>query len=394
MTFAERIGNLTKSQTQEINDRAHELRREGRDLIDLGAGDPRFSEPESARSAGRKAIDDCYTGYTEVGGDPGLRGAIEERYEKVFGIDTKNLTSMATVGAKSALFEIAQVFYEEGDEVILPRPYWVSYSAQVELAGAASVFAPGKKVNHYLPTADEIAGKITPDTKAILVNSPSNPTGGVYSEEQARRVVALARKHDLLLISDECYDGFVYERDRFWSFASSEYERTLVIGSTSKNFAMTGWRLGYILGKPDYIKELEKLQSHVTSSPPAISQKAAEAALRDELTLPRSIREDFRRKRDRLVEGLSAVPGMDCLPPPGSFYLFPDVRGLLEAMNYEKTEDWKLAKFLLEEAGVVTVPGGAFGAPGHLRMAYLPETDSLDDAARQIEGTVRGIVDS
>jgi len=393
MIFAERVGKLSKSRTQRINDRAHELRRKGKDLIDLGAGDPRFTEPEGARNAGRKAIDDCYTGYTEVGGNPGLREAIEERYEKVFGIDTGHLTSMATVGAKSALYEIAQVFYEEGDEVILPRPYWVSYSAQVELPGAVSVFARGKRANHYLPTADEIAGKITPDTKAVLVNSPSNPTGGVYTERQARDVVDVARNHDLLLVSDECYDGFVYERDRFWSFAASDYERTLVIGSTSKNFAMTGWRLGYVLGRPDYITELEKLQSHVTSSPPSISQKAAEAALRDGLTLTRDLREEFRRKRDRLVEGLADVPGIDCITPPGSFYLFPDVQGLLEDMNYEKADDWKLAKFLLEEAGVVTVPGSAFGSPGHLRMAYLPEGDRLEDAARRIERTVKGVAD-
>jgi aspartate aminotransferase len=304
-------------------------------------------------------------------------------------MDTEDLVSMATVGAKSALYEIAQVLYEEGDEIILPRPYWVSYSAQVKLAGGVPVFAQGKRVNHYIPTAEEIEGKITSGTKAILVNSPSNPTGGVYNEQQVRDIVELARKHDLFLISDECYDGFVYERDRFWSFASSDYERTLVVGSTSKNFAMTGWRLGYILGRSEYITELEKLQSHVTSNPPSISQKAAEAALRDGLTLPRDIREDFRRKRDRLVEGLADVPGIDCPPPPGSFYLFPDVSRLLEEQGYEKTGDWELANLLLEEAGVVTVPGSAFGSPGHLRMAYLPEEDSLVDAASRIERTVK-----
>ncbi|MFB6214232.1 MAG: aminotransferase class I/II-fold pyridoxal phosphate-dependent enzyme, partial [Candidatus Bipolaricaulia bacterium] len=191
MNFAGRIEVLTKSETQEINDRARELKRKGRDLVDMGAGDPRFREPKPARSAGKKAIEESYTGYTEVGGNPGLKGAIKERYERVFGVDTGGLAAMATAGAKSALFEISQLLYEEGDEVILPRPYWVSYSAQVELVGAKPAFASGESKNHYLPTAGDIESKITPATRGILINSPANPSGGVYDEKQSRDIVDL-----------------------------------------------------------------------------------------------------------------------------------------------------------------------------------------------------------
>lgn len=389
MNFAGRVDLLSKSETQEINDRAEELKRKGRDLVDLGAGDPRFREPKPVRSAGKKAIEDGYTGYTEVGGNPNLRGAIAERYEKVFGIDTSDLAVMSTVGAKSALFEITQLLYEEGDEVILPRPYWVSYSAQVELAGGTPVFVTGERVDHYLPTAADIEPKITPATRGILINSPANPSGGVYDEKQTRDIVDLARKHDLFLVGDECYDGFVYERDRFWTLASSDYDGVLVVGSTSKNFAMTGWRLGYILGGTEYISELEKIQSHLTSSPPAISQKAGEAAFSDELTLSRKLRKRFKLKRDYLARGLSELPGVNCPAPPGSFYLFPDVRGILTEMGYEKNEDGQLAKIFLEEAGVVTVPGSAFGVPGHLRLAYLPGKDRLREAIERIEMTIR-----
>lgn len=389
MNFAKRVDSLSKSETQEINDRAQELKREGKDLVDLGAGDPNFREPKPARLAGKEAIEDGYTGYTEVGGNPKLTEAITERYEKVFGVDTRDLVAMATVGAKSALFETTQLLYEEGDEVILPRPYWVSYSAQVELAGAKPVFASGDRCDHYLPTAGDIESKITPATKGILLNSPANPSGGVYDEEQVRKIVGLARKHDLFLVSDECYDGFVYEQDKFWTLASSEYGKKLVIGSTSKNFAMTGWRLGYVLGGAEYINELEKVQSHITSSPPSISQKAGEAAFKDELSLPRNLRSQFKRKRDYLAGELSKLPGIDCPPPPGSFYLFPDVRGALTDMGYGRDEENKLAKVLLEEAGVVTVPGSAFGRPGHLRLAYLPDEKRLEEAVERIGSALK-----
>ncbi|MFB6291152.1 MAG: pyridoxal phosphate-dependent aminotransferase [Candidatus Bipolaricaulia bacterium] len=389
MNFSNRAGVLTKSETQEINDRAKELKRKGRDLVDLGAGDPKFREPEQALAAGKKAIKDGYTGYTEVGGNPNLKEAIKERYEKVFNVATENLAVMATVGAKTALYEIDQLLYEEGDEVILPRPYWVSYAAQVELTGAKPVFTSGDSNNHFLPTAADIAAKVTSATKGILINSPSNPAGGVYNGKQKENILELARKHELFLVSDECYDGFVYERDRFQTLSSADYENVLVVGSTSKNFAMTGWRLGYILGNKKYVKELEKLQSHLTSNPPAISQKAGEAAFRNGLTLSRELRDQFKRKRNYLAEELSNFPGIVCPPPPGSFYLFPDVRELLLRLGYEGDQDGKLAKLFLERAGVVTVPGSAFGAPGHLRMAYIPEISRLREAINRIGNTLR-----
>jgi len=390
--LAKRAGALAKSQTQAINDRAQELKRSGRDLIDLGAGEPRFREPESVRSAGIDAIEAGFTGYTEVGGFPDLQSAIKKRYERVFGLNKGDWSAMATDGAKTALFEIGQLFYDKGDEVILPRPYWVSYPTQVKLAGADPVFVAGSGENHYLPTAEEIEPEIGSDTVAILINSPGNPSGGVYTESQGEKLVELAKADDLFLISDECYDGFVYGQDRFWSLATTSYEKSFVVGSTSKNFAMTGWRLGYILGEKKYIAELEKLQSHLTSSPSAISQKAAESALRRELSLSRDLRIEFEQKRDLLAEGLTNLPGVKCPPPPGSFYLFPDISGLLEELGREPSDDADFARTLLEEAGVVTVPGSAFGKPGHLRLAYLPDTGKLEEAVERLEDAVSGLL--
>ncbi|MFW6071718.1 MAG: pyridoxal phosphate-dependent aminotransferase [Candidatus Bipolaricaulota bacterium] len=392
MSFANRINSLSKSKTQEINDRAGELKRQGRDLIDLGAGEPRFEEPRSAREAGRNAIETGFTNYTEVGGIPELKSAILERYDRVYGVKEGGFGVTVTTGAKAGLYEISQILYEEGDEVILPRPYWVSYPAQVKLAGAEPVFVSGKPENHYLPTAEEIEEKIDPRTRGILINSPANPSGGVYEEAQGEELVELAGENDLFLVSDECYDGFVYEQDRFWTLASSGYEKGLVVGSASKNFAMTGWRLGYVLGISNYVEELEKIQSHLTSSPPSISQKAAEAAFSEDLTLPRALREKFKKRRDYLVRGLSRLTGVYASSPPGSFYLFPRVGELLEKLGREKDEDVELSRILLEEAGVVTVPGSAFGKPGHLRLAYLPEIGRLEEAVDRMEATIETLL--
>jgi len=388
MSFAERAAALSKSATQAINDRAAELKRQGRDLIDLGAGEPRFEEPRSAKYAGKQAIEDGFTNYTEAGGTPELRYAILQRYERLYGVDPTGLSAIATTGAKAGLYGISQLLFEPGDEVILPRPYWVSYPTQVKLAGAEPLFVSGQAENHYLPEPEDIERTITDQTRGILINSPSNPTGGVYDRDQGEKLVDLARSEDLFLISDECYDGFVYQKDSFWTLATSGYEKGLVVGSASKNFAMTGWRLGYIIGSPEYVDPLENLQSHLTSSPPAISQKAGEAALRSDLTLDESTRHRYRRRRNGLADRLDQLPGVDCTRPPGSFYVYPDVKGLLTRMDKGQEDDEELARLLLEEAGVVTVPGSAFGKPGHLRMAYLPEIDRLEEAVERIEETV------
>ncbi len=388
MSFAERAAALSKSATQAINDRAAELKRQGRDLIDLGAGEPRFAEPGSAQNAGKQAIEDGFTNYTEAGGTPELRSAILSRYERLYDLDPDGLRVIATTGAKAGLYGISQLLFGPGDEVILPRPYWVSYPTQVKLAGAEPVFVPGGAKNHYLPEPEEIERAITDHTKGVLINSPSNPTGGVYDREQGKKLVNLARSEDLFLISDECYDGFVYEKDLFWTLASSGYEKGLVVGSTSKNFAMTGWRLGYVLGSPDYVDPLENLQSHLTSSPPAISQKAAEAAFRADVTLEGSTRRRYRKRRNALADQLDELPGAHCSRPPGSFYVFPDVKGLLESLDKSIKTDEDFARLLLEKAGVVTVPGSAFGKPGHLRMAYLPKIKRLEEAVERIKETV------
>ncbi len=391
MSLASRIENLTMSKTQAINDRASQMAREGRDVIDLGAGDPRFREPDPARQAGISAIEDGFTGYTEAGGIPELRRAIGRRYSKVFGIDVDESEVLVTAGAKAALFELVQLTVDPGDEVIVPRPYYPSYVSQVALVGAKPVTVSGTKENHYLPTGTEMGRQVSERTKAILINSPGNPTGGVYDSRQLQEIVELADAHDLFLISDECYDGFTYERDRFCTLVSFDYSRGFTVGSASKSFAMTGWRLGYVVGDRKYMGELEKVQSHLTSSPSSISQKAAQAAFTKDLSLPDKTLRQFERKRNYLAKTLNEVEGIDCPAPPGSFYLFPDVRSLLKSAGLGEADEGKFARSLLEEAGVVTVPGGAFGLGGFLRIAYLPGLERLEEASSRISSAVERV---
>jgi len=383
--LAGRIESLRKSETQEINDRAKQLMRDGQDVIDLGAGDPSFQEPKVARAAGIDAIKTGFTGYTEAGGIIKLREAIGQRYQKVFGLDPSDDSILVTAGAKAGLFEIMQLLLEEGDQVILPRPYYPSYPAQVRLSRGEPVFARGAPQNHYLPSVSEIEEKVTPRTKVILINSPGNPTGGVYNTEQGEEIINLARSEDLFVISDECYDGFTYQQDRFWTQVSSGYTKGFTVGSTSKIFAMTGWRVGYVIGRAKYMTELEKIQSHFTSSPSSISQKAAQAAFAHELSLSESIRHEFKRKRDLLAQELNKVSGIDCPIPPGAFYLFPDVRDLLLEVGLDESGDSQFTRVLLEKSGVVTIPGSAFGMPGYLRIAYLPSVVVLEDAVDRIK---------
>lgn len=367
------------------------MAREGHDIIDLGAGDPRFREPETARHAGIKAIRSGFTGYTEAGGVPALREAIGRRYARIFGVELDEDEVLVTPGAKVALFELVQLLVDDGEEVIVPRPYYPSYVTQISLVGADPITVGGKRQNHYMPTASEMEPCISEKTKAVLINSPGNPTGGVYDSEQGEEIVELARSNGLFLISDECYDGFTYERDRFWTLSSSGYAKGFTVGSASKSFAMTGWRLGYVLGEGKYIGELEKLQSHITSSPCSISQKAAQAAFTDGISLPGKTLHEFEKKRNYLAEALGAIEGVDCPAPPGSFYLFPDVRALLSSRGLDGCNEEGLARSLLEDARVVTVPGSAFGAPGFLRVAYLPDMGRLEEAAGRISTAVDGL---
>lgn len=391
MDLAKRTRSLTKSETQEINDIAKRMIRNGEDVIDLGAGDPRFSEPDVVTDAGINAINSVFTGYTEAGGIPKLRSAVGQRYKKIFGVDLGAREVLITAGAKAGLFELIQLVVETDDEVIVPCPYYPSYVSQVRLAGGKPIPVWGARENNYLPTRSDIESRINSKTKLIIINSPGNPTGGVYDRSQGREIVELADSRGVFLVSDECYDGFTYRKDMFWTFASAEYGKGFTVGSSSKSFAMTGWRLGYVIGSRRYIDKLEKIQSHFTSSPSAISQRAALAAFRHEISLPSNLLREFKRKRDYLAEGLNKVSGVDCRTPPGSFYLFPNVKDLLIKAGLDKSEDKELARILLDQGSVVTVPGSAFGAPGFLRMAYLPSLTRLEEAVRRINSTFQEI---
>jgi aspartate aminotransferase len=393
--LSSRIQALQPSATLAIKARAAQLRQQGQDIIDLSAGEPDGEPPREAVTAAHQAIDDGKHTYTPVPGIPALRSAIAESYMSSHGLQVTSANVLITMGGKQALYNLAQSLFDPGDEVILMSPYWVSYPPQLQLAEAQPVILRTRPADGFQPDLTELRAAITDRTRAILVNSPSNPTGCVIEEQRLREIAELARQHDLWIISDEIYDAITYDGATSTCMATLSADaatRTIIVNAVSKTYAMTGWRVGWIVAPADVVKACSKIQGHSTSGVCEVNQLAALAAV----TAPRDFLEPILRaldlRRKKLSSALSAVPGIEVGPiPQGAFYLFPSVSGLFgrkTPMGATLSCAFDVASYLLDEARVAVVPGEAFGEERCVRISYATKLELIEHGAERISAAV------
>jgi aspartate aminotransferase len=381
--FADRIGRIEVSATMAVAAEAAKLRAQGANLVDFGAGEPHFSTPRHIKDAAIAAIDANFTRYTVVPGIPDVRKAIVDRHATDFGSNYAVDEAIFTTGGKLALFNTIQVLIDHGDEVILPVPYWVSFKDIIQYAGGKVVFLETSEAESFRITADAIEKAITPHTKAIILNSPSNPAGSVVSAEDLERIVHLAHDRGIYLLLDECYVYLNYTGE---SVSGGSYtwakDHIVVLGSLSKTYAMTGWRAGFALAPKPVIANLSKLQSQSTSNATSFVQKAAIAALAGSQQCVQEFRSEFIDLRDYMLSKLTQIPGVTCTKPEGAFYVYPNISRFIGKGGIKTATD--LATRLLHEAHVVTVPGEAFGTAEHIRLSYPVTKQNIDEGTRRM----------
>jgi aspartate aminotransferase len=376
--------------------RAAKLREAGHRVFAFGVGEPDFETPHGIRDAAKRAIDRGASHYTAVTGTPALKKAICAATERDRGWCPKPEQVVVSCGAKHALFNLALALFESGDEVILPAPYWVSYPEQIRLAGATPIIVETKEEDGWLLTGDALAAAITPRTRALILCTPSNPTGSAYPRERIAELgEALKKSADALLIADEIYGELVYDGFKHVSPAlllAELRDRIIVVDGVSKTHAMTGWRIGWSISPPEVAKALDVIQGQSTTNPAAVSQEAAIAALnqpRDDFMKMQAV---FQERRNRMVEGLRALPGVKCRMPDGAFYALADVRGLYGLRDGDKVlkSDEDIAFWLLETAHVAAVAGTPFGAPGYLRFSYACSIETIDAGLTAVRRAIDG----
>jgi len=385
LRFAARLSRVQPSKTLEVAAKAKELRARGVDVIDFGPGEPDFITPEPIREAAKAAIDAGHTKYTNVPGTDALRDAIASKYNASYGLDLGRTNVVAGTGGKQELFNIAFAILDEGDEVVIPAPYWVSFPDQVALAGGVPVFAHSRFEDGFRPTLAAIEPVVTERTRALILNSPSNPSGAVIEGHELERIVEFCVERNILVVYDETYEFFVYDGCRHTSAMKwwSRYpENIIAVNSLSKTFAMTGWRLGFAVGHPDLIKAMSNIQSHSTSNPSSIAQDAAIAALQADPVIVRTMYEAYVERRGWLVPALNAIEGIECSNPDGAFYVFPRVSSLYGRHGISNSADF--ATYLLEEAAVAVVPGSAFGEDECVRISYATSIEELMEGVGRI----------
>jgi aspartate aminotransferase len=390
LKLTDRINRIEPSATLMVVNEADKLRQQGVDVVDFGAGEPHFATPQHIKDAAIAAIQANFTKYTPVGGTAELRDAIVHRHAVDFDSDYRREEVIASTGGKHALFNAIQVLVDHGDEVILPVPYWVSFKDIVRYAGGECVLLESDESQGFRVTAEMIERLITPRTKLIILNSPCNPSGAVMSEEDMREVVGRASERGIWVISDECYVYLNYTGKRFSVGALREFrERMVIVGSLSKTYAMTGWRLGYALGPAPVVSAMLKLQSQSTSNPTSIVQKAAVAALKGPQQCITDMRAEYIKLRDHVVNGLRNIPGVRCTLPGGAFYAYPNVSAFFGRSGVKSASD--LAGKLLREAHVATVPGEGFGTREHIRVSYATSMAELDRGLERMGKFLAGL---
>jgi aspartate aminotransferase len=377
LKLTERINRIEPSSTMAVVAEADKLRSQGIDVVDFGAGEPHFATPQHIKDAAIAAIQGNFTKYTAVGGTMELRDAIVQRHATDFGSDYRREETMASVGGKHVLFNAIQVLVDHGDEVILPVPYWVSFKDMIRYSGGTPVLVETDESQGFKLTANMVERAITPRTKVIILNSPSNPSGAVMNSDDMSAIVRLALQRGIWVISDECYVYLNYTGERFSVGSLRECkERMIVVGSLSKTYAMTGWRLGYALAPAPVISAMQKLQSQSTSNPTSIVQKAAVAGLKGPQHCVEEMRLEYVRLRDHVVRGLRSIPGVTCTLPQGAFYVYPNVSSFFGRGGVKSAAD--VAGRLLREVHVAAVPGEGFGTAEHIRVSYPTTTGELD----------------
>ncbi|BAD76457.1 aspartate transaminase (transaminase A) [Geobacillus kaustophilus HTA426] len=385
MKLAKRVASLTPSATLAITAKAKELKAAGYDVIGLGAGEPDFNTPEHIIAAAIKAMNEGHTKYTPSGGLPALKEEIIKKFARDQGLSYEPAEIIVCVGAKHALYTLFQVLLDEGDEVIIPTPYWVSYPEQVKLAGGVPVYVEGLEENDFKMTSDQLKQAITPKTKAVIINSPSNPTGMIYTAEELKALGEVCLAHGVLIVSDEIYEKLIYGGAKHVSIAelSPELkEQTIIINGVSKSHSMTGWRIGYAAGPKDIIQAMTDLASHSTSNPTSIAQYAAIAAYSGPQEPVEQMRQAFEKRLDIIYDKLVQIPGFTCIKPQGAFYLFPNARKAADMAECRTVDEF--VAVLLEEAKVALVPGSGFGAPDYVRLSYATSLEALETAIERI----------
>jgi aspartate aminotransferase len=396
--LSDALGRVAPSATVAISQKARELARAGRDVIALSAGEPDFDTPQHVKDAAKRAMDEGKTKYTNVDGIPELKEAVAAKFRRDNGLEVTAADCFVSSGGKQIIFNALLATLNPGDEVVVPVPYWVSYPEIVRLCGAEPVYARADATTGFKLTAAALDAAISPKTKWLILNTPSNPTGAAYTADELRQLGAVLFRHPHVhILTDDIYEPLVYDGGRFATLAQVEPElqaRTLTMNGVSKSHAMTGWRIGYCTGPKDLLGAMLKLQGQSTSCPTSISQWAAVEALNGPQDFLRDWLRVFQNRRDLVVEGLNSANGITCLKPAGAFYVFPSCEGLLGKTSkggrkLATDEDFVLA--LLDETGVALVHGAAFGLPGHFRLSYAASDGELTEAVARVQAFAQGV---
>ncbi len=385
-TLAKRLNKVKPSPTLEISAKAAELKAQGHDIINMGVGEPDFNTPETVCQAAIVAIQTGQTKYTAVGGTPDLKQSVISKFKRDNGITYTAKEVLVSTGAKQCIYSLFQAIINPGDEVLVPTPYWVSYPDMILLAEGQPVFIEATFKNSFKITPEQLKKAITPKTKAIILNSPSNPTGMTYTQAEWKQLAIILEAHpDILIISDEIYEYIYWGSEPFLNIinvAPQLKSRTILINGVSKSFAMTGWRIGFAAGPEWLIKGMTAIQGHSTSNPCSIAQVAAQAALDHAMPVIPPMVEAFKKRHDLVFDQLSRIPGVQILPSQGAFYVFPCIQDILKARGLDSDVD--LTHQLLA-AGVAVVPGTAFGLPGYLRLSYAMHESKLQEALERLK---------
>ncbi len=388
--IAERISSISVSSTMKVAAEADKLRLQGVDVVDFGAGEPDFPTPDNIKQAAVRALEQNFTKYTPAGGTAELKKAVVARHAAEFATDYKPSECIISVGGKHAIFGLTQALVNPGDEVVIPSPYWVTYKDVVNYAGGRCVFVETKESDGFVLTAAAIEPHLNDRTKLVFINSPANPSGAVLAREEFEKIYHMTSRRGIYLLTDECYSHFLYDSEPF-SIASlpGAKETVLVAGTVSKTYAMTGWRIGYALAPEPVIGAINKLQSHSTSNPTSIAQKAAVEALNGPQDSVKVMLAEYRKRRDFVVPRLRRIPGVKCATPAGAFYAYPNISCAFGRGGIQNT--LQFAERLLTDAQVAVVPGEAFGTDSHIRISYATSMHELERGLDRIEKFVTAL---